>query len=273
MAFAFRMSHTTIRQIVYETCTAIWETLNETHMPVPTKEMFSAIEHQFYTKWKFPNCIGAIDGKHIRIKCPANSGSFYYNYKNYFSIVLQGLVDANYKFISVEVGSYGKQSDGGIFAASSLYHNIESGTLNIPSPKNLPKTDVIVPHVFVGDAAYPLKQYLMRPYSGQNLSAEQEVFNSSLSRARRLVECAFGIITTKWRILKTEIEIYPDKVDLVVKCICLLHNIIINLEGVPDINNPAENPNINNRTRCFNRATNTAYEIRDKFCQYFNTVH
>ena len=74
----------------------------------------------------------------------------------------------------------------------------------------------------------------MRPFVGQTLSIDQEIFNRNLSRARRLVECAFGIITSKWRILKTEIEIHPDKIDLVVKCICLLHNIIINLEGIPD---------------------------------------
>lgn len=271
------MSHTTVRRIVYDTCSAIWDTLNEKHMPFPTETMFSSIASQFYTKWKFPNCIGAIDGKHIRIKCPPNSGSFYYNYKKYFSIVLQGLADADYKFVSVEVGSYGKQSDGGIFSTSSLYHNIESGTLRIPPPKVLPNTDITVPHVFVGDAAYPLKNYLMRPFVGQTLSIEQEIFNRNLSRARRLVECAFGIITSKWRILKTEIEIHPDKIDLVVKCICLLHNIIINLEGIPDAFQATQHvqppPNVNNRTRCFNRSTNAAYEIRNNFTQYFNSVN
>lgn len=271
------MSHTTIRQAVYETCNAIWDTLYEKHMPFPTERMFSSIEDQFYKKWKFPNCVGAIDGKHIRIKCPANSGSMYFNYKKYFSIVLQGLVDANYRFISVEVGSYGKQSDGGIFTTSSLYHHLEQDTFNIPPPKALPDTDIIVPHVLVGDAAYPLKNYLMRPFSGQNLSPEHEIFNYSLSRARRLVECAFGIITSKWRILKSEIEIYPDKVDLIVKCICLLHNIIIDLEGSPDVLQTTQNlqqtQNQKSGTRCFNRATVRAYDIRNKFLQYFNRVN
>ncbi len=158
------MSHTTIRQIVYDTCLAIWDLLNQKHMPFPTEAMFSSIADQFFRKWKFPNCIGAIDGKHVRIKCPHHSRSFYFNYKNYFSIVLQGLVDADYKFISIEVGSYGKQSDGGIFSTSSLHLNIENGILHIPPPKNLPNTDITAPHVFVGDTAYPLKNYLMRPF-------------------------------------------------------------------------------------------------------------
>ncbi len=107
------------------------------------------------------------------------------------------MVDADYKFISIEVGSYGKQSDWGIFSASSLHPNIENGILHIPPPNNLPNTDITAPHVSVGDAAYPLKNYLMRPFSGLRLSIEQENFNQNLSRARRLVECAFGIITSK----------------------------------------------------------------------------
>ncbi len=164
---------------------------------ISNKSNVSSIADQFFRKWKFPNCIGAIDGKHVRIKCPHHSGSFYFNYENYFSIVLQGLVDADYKFIGIEVGSYGKRSDGGIFSTSSLHHNIENDILHIPPPKNLPNTDITAPHVFVGDAAYPLKNYLMSPFSGLRLLIEQENFNQNLSRARRLVECAFGIITSK----------------------------------------------------------------------------
>ncbi|KAB0790263.1 hypothetical protein PPYR_15401 [Photinus pyralis] len=244
LAFSFRMSHTTIRQVVYETCEAIWNTLYQKHMPFPTESMFSSIAEQFYRK--------------LELNVLRNLG----------------LVDAQYKFICVEVGSYGKQSDGGIFTTSSLYHHLEQNTFCVPGPKTVPGTNIIVPHVFVGDAAYPLKQYLMRPFSGHNLSQEQENFNYCLSRARRLVECAFGIITSKWRILKTEIELAPDKVDLIVKCICLLHNIIIDLEGNPhiikDIVNLQRICDRNVGTRNFNRATTTAYDIRNQFMQYFN---
>jgi hypothetical protein len=61
------------------------------HMPVPTKEMLLATSDEFYLKWNFPNCVGSIDGKNIWLKCPSNSGSVYYNYKHYYSIVLKPL--------------------------------------------------------------------------------------------------------------------------------------------------------------------------------------
>ena len=87
----------------------------------------------------------------------------------FFSIVLQALVDANYRFIVIYVGGYGKQSDGGTFQASSLYQAIMSGTLQIPEPTTLPDSNDVAPFVIVADEAYPLMHCLMKPYGGQNL--------------------------------------------------------------------------------------------------------
>ncbi|XP_026816456.1 protein ALP1-like [Rhopalosiphum maidis] len=151
----------------------------------------------------------------------------YFNYKGYYSVVLQGISDANYKFIAIEVRAYGKQSDAGTFSDLNVYQRLEANTLNIPENENIPLTNISAPFVLLGDDAYPLKTNLLKPYSRKRLTIEERIFNYRLSRARRCVECAFGILVAKWRCLKTELQIDPNKIDIVVKCVCLLHNIII----------------------------------------------
>ena len=73
-----------------------------------------------------------MDGKHVQLKCPVNSGSYYFNYKSSFSIVLLALVDADYKFLYVDVGCNGRVSDGGVFRNSALSSALSLNTLNIP---------------------------------------------------------------------------------------------------------------------------------------------
>lgn len=82
-------------------------------MPEPTTESFKQTIAEYYAKWNYPNCCGAIDGKHVRVKNTSNSGSALFNYRGFYSIVLLAIVDANYKFIAVDVGSYGREGDAG----------------------------------------------------------------------------------------------------------------------------------------------------------------
>ena len=85
-----------------------------------TEAQWRNIAKEFEDKWNFPNCIGALDGKHINMTCSRNSGSYYFNYKGFFSIVLMGLVDADYKFVYMDVGCNGRISDGGVFRNGQL---------------------------------------------------------------------------------------------------------------------------------------------------------
>lgn len=271
LSFSYRISHSAIRNIVYDTCQAIWDSFCGTHMSLPTTEEWKYIARDFYNKWNFPNCIGCIDGKHIRVKCPKKTGSTYFNYKSYFSIVLQGIADANYKFIAVEVGAYGRQSDGGTFSDSNIYKLLEAKQLKIPEEESIPFTNIPAPYVLLGDDAYPLKMYLLKPYSRQRLGFEQRIFNYRLSRARRCVECAFGILVAKWRCLKTELQIDPDKVDIVVKCVCLLHNIIIDKEGLSSLDIAAIGlePEHNAVSRRYNNYGRNANDARETLKTYF----
>jgi len=86
-----------------------------------------------------------------------------------------------------------------------------------------------MPFVILGDETCPLKTYIMKPFARKDLSCEERVFNYSLSRARRCVECAFGILTVKWQMFNKAMEKNLNKAERIVRCICLLHNIIIDL--------------------------------------------
>nr|CAH7737144.1 unnamed protein product [Callosobruchus chinensis] len=277
LAYSFCISKSAVAKIVSEVCKAIWTTLVMAHMPQPTKSTFKVIATDFWKRWQFPNCIGCIDGKHIRIKCPPKSGSMYYNYKNYFSIGLLALTDANYKFIMVDVGSYGKESDGGHFENCALHKAIESAKLELPEETTLPGTDIMAPFVFLGDEAFPLREYLMRPFPRTTLrdDEENESFNYRLSRARMVVECSFGRIVTKFRVLYKAIETNVCNAIDIVKAITLIHNIIIDIEGTTDAEMEYfKDPKIDSRlymrrSKTNNPASRKALFIRKTFSRFF----
>ena len=270
LAFNFRMAHNTVAMIVHETCNAIWEHLKDEYMPYPTTKLWENVETQFKEKWNFPNCIGTIDGKHIKIKAPSNTGSQYFNYKHFFSVHLQAVADADCKFIAIDIGEFGRCSDAGVFKSSSLFQLINSNKLNIPPPKPLPGTEENMPHVFLGDQGYPLKPYLLRPYPATNLDNEKGYFNYRLSRARRCVECAFGILVSKWRCLKNELQVAPEHVSSIVRAACILHNMCIHFKD--PVNSSLTNSCTSHQTigRHNNATSQAAIGIREYFKAYFD---
>ena len=108
IAYNYRVGVSTVTGIVDEVTQAIWEALQPEFMPVPTREDWLSMAEDFKDKWQFPNCIGALDGKHVDLQAPPNAGSSHYNYKGTHSIVLMALVDANYMFWVIDVGAYGR---------------------------------------------------------------------------------------------------------------------------------------------------------------------
>jgi hypothetical protein len=161
------------------------------------------------------------------MQAPNKSGSHYFNYKGCHSIVLMALVDANYKFLYVDVGCNGRVSDGGVYTNCSLSRAIEGNNLMIPAPRTLEGRVKPVPFVIVADDAFAIKPNIMKPYPFRNQPGPNRVFNYRLSRARRVVENAFGHIANRFRILRRPIELCPEKVVKVVMAICALHNFLL----------------------------------------------
>lgn len=126
--------------------------------------------------WQFENCLGAMGGKHVLIKKPSNSGSYYFNYKGTFSVVLFAIVNANYEFLYVHTGTNGRLSDGGIWSQTGICKRLKENKLTIPNPSTLPNTIDEFPYVFIGDEAFPLMENLMKPYPQKGISYDKKKF-------------------------------------------------------------------------------------------------
>ena len=109
--------------------------------------------------------MGAVDGKHIAIQKSPNSGSLYYNYKQFFSVILFAVVNAKYEFMYVHVGTNGCVSDAIVIQNTRFYKKLIHEDLNLPAHLPLPGTNTCVPFVFLGDGAFGLNTYFMKPYS------------------------------------------------------------------------------------------------------------
>ncbi|RXN13484.1 nuclease HARBI1 [Labeo rohita] len=282
IAFSYRVSHSTVAGIVQDVASAIWEALVEDTMPVPKKEDWRAIADQFYARWNFPNCLGAIDGKHVLLQAPANSGSLFFNYKSSYSLVLLAVVDANYLFRVVDVGGYGRTSDGGTLRNSAFGESLRDGTLDLPPDAAIPGAEHRgpLPCVFVGDEAFPLTTNLLRPYPGHHIPPERRAFNYRLSRARLVVECAFGILSAHWRMYRRVIATSPKVAEACVLATCVLHNFLRKkmLEGrrctptaAPANEAPSAPEGLRDAPRMgSNNASRRAIQLRDTYCAYFS---
>lgn len=279
LSFQFRVTLSEISKIIRQTLATLRKKLVPLFLPPVTSEELKEKAIQFLEKWNFPNCCGAIDGKHIRIVCPKESGSLYYNYKGFFSTVLLAVVDANCKFVFVDIGSYGKEGDPGIFERSSLGKLFYSGKL-LPPPSQLPHSDIVLPNIFVGDDAFRLHQNMLKPYPrnsavGDNMNA---IFNYRLSRARRTAENAFGLLSQVFRIFYSPINLKSETVDDVVIVCCCLHNMLRDAYGTkscnpntePDSTHQPPTDNFRNLVRARGFADYEGFAVRDSFAKYFS---
>jgi len=216
----------TVGEIVEETCQAIWDEFSPEYLSLPsTPEEWCTVAKDFESVWQFPNCLGAVDGKHVKIRKPPNSGSANHNYKGTFSINLMAMCDAHYRFLYIDCGADGRWQDTSVLADGSWfgYGLVNDGIRSVPPPDERG-----LPYVFLGDEGFPLKPWFMRPFPGSNLGTlDKKIFNYRLSRARRVIENAFGILTARWRVLTTDMTVQNiPRIRTIVKATCVLHNIL-----------------------------------------------
>ncbi|XP_050295107.1 uncharacterized protein LOC126735198 [Anthonomus grandis grandis] len=240
-------------------------------MKAPNKEKLIVIAEDFYIRSNFPNCLGAVYGKHIRLMAPQHSGSQYFNYKKFFSVVLMAIADANYCFVAVDIGAYGKEGDSNVFKRSTSGKRLYGNKLYIPESRSLPYSNgPAQPFVFVADEAFGLHTNLLRPYCRRNFDDRIQIFNYRLTGARRFVECTFGILANKCRVFHNLILVHPDFAVQIIKAACALHNFVRKRYGYQfedslscNLDDIAVTGTGGNRQ--------TANAVRDFFANYFIT--
>lgn len=240
----------------------------------------------FENRWNFPNCLGAIDGKHIAITPPPGAGSFFYNYKGFHSQVLLAIANSNYELIYFNFGTNGRVSDGGVFENSDFARKLKNETLKLPGPSKV--DNITLPYVFVGDEAFRMTKTLMKPFSQRQLTKERRIFNYRLSRARRIIENVFGILVARFGVLQRPLKVDLARIKSIVFACCALHNFLRKLsprQYTPsdcldredhETGNVVEGLRSNsvfNLQRLIRQGNqeHAAMATREEFLQYFNT--
>jgi len=256
-----------------------------------TQSEWQNIAAKYEEMWNFPNCIGAIDGKHIILQAPINSN----HYNPQFNIVLMAAADADYNFTFVDIDCQERILNRDVFKNCELHKRIEKDQLNLPEPSVLPGTEIKAPYVFVGDTAFPLCDNIMKPYSGIYSKGSKRIFNYRLSRAHCVIENVFGIVSSVFRVLQKPLFLAPEKGKIIVMTIVCLHNFLRQSKTSRKIYTPPgsldtdvngkivfgrwrdEQKNMSKKTsflnlRAVSRKTKcTAQYIRKEFTEYFCT--
>lgn len=191
----------------------------------------------------------------------------------------------------VDIGAQGRHSDGGTFKNSEMGRRFSEGQMNLPSPSIInPAHTQPLPFVIVADEAFQLNTFTMRPYPGRNLTQERRIFNYRLSRARRVVENAFGIMASRWRIYNKPMNTSLATTEAIVQATICLHNFLMTKDRYCD-DNFGDNVNYNSimandlwrqnlletsaiqdhQNASSNNYSKEAAEIRDRFTDYFIT--
>ncbi|XP_025407186.1 uncharacterized protein LOC112681136 [Sipha flava] len=291
LGYLLKISKQAISYIVPEVCDALIVAL-QNYVKVPrSAEEWERVAKLFNDKWNYPNYVGAIDGKHINIQAPEHSGTELFNYKGFFSIVLLAVVDANYNFIYTNVGCQGRISDGGVLNGTFFKKCLDDNKMHLPPSRPLPQLSLPIPYVFVGDEAFQLTPTVMKPFSGiHNKRTTKRIFNYRLSRARRVSENAFGIMSSSFRIFRRPILLDPGVATKVTLAAIYLHNYLRNSgsrnvycsvgmldsefpnsgEVVPGIwRRDPSTSQINNLPTVPKRSCIEAQTVREEFAKYF----
>ena len=227
------LAKSTVCVIVIETCSAIintlWDDTVKKYFPT-SRDDFKESMAKFGEEWQFPYAFAAVDGSHLPIKCPkggAQAMKQYFNFKGFYSIVLMALVDAEYRFIWASVGAPGNTHDSTLMQSTELWDRTVAENVIPNIAQQIENVDI--PPLILGDGAFPLRTWIMKPHGDAVLPEDKRYFNYRHSRARLVIEGAFGRLKSRFRVLFRKCESNKETVKLYGLASVVLHDLCIEL--------------------------------------------
>ena len=271
VAHLFGLARCTVCCIVKDTCRAIVKVLLPKYVCFPVGDRLKETVQGFRDRWGIPQCAGSVDGSHIPVRPPSLRHTDYYNRKGWYSMLVQAVVNHNYLFTDLYIGWPGCVHDARVLSNSALYRKcnnhelLQGDVLHVNSHR--------IPIFLIGDSAYPLLPWLIKPFAiSSTLTGQQKTFNYRICRGRVVVEIAFGRLKARWRRLIKQNDMQVDNVPYVVAACCVLHNICevhgdtFNDEWLQDVNedtSPDSSSTANSNTQ--------GDEVREALMEYFST--
>ena len=228
------ISHGISHSAVYESIWLVVDAINhcdELKIRFPSTEeeqQRTALGFRNRSTAKFSNCVGAIDGMLVWITKPnittmeetkIGAGKFYCGRKKKYGLSLQAVCDSNRRFLDIYVGHPASASDLLVFTQSPLRKSLEDESKPLLFPQ----------FVIYGDAAYVNNNYMVSPFRNAQSKTDEDDFNYYQSQVRICIECAFGMLTQRWAILRKPMPAILGirKTTAIVGCVCRLHNYCI----------------------------------------------
>lgn len=220
----FGVGLSTVFNCVQDFCNVVIKKLLPAHISCPDADKLVEMAAVFESHWRVPQCVGVIDGSHIPIIAPEDYPRDYHNRKGWHSVVLQAVVDGRGLFWDVCVGFPGSVHDARVLRQSHLWELLHDGELLSRNKATISGCDV--GHYLIGDPAYPMQNWLMKPFADTGkLTPEQRTYNCRLGSARSVVETAFGRLKGRWRCLLKRNDCKLELSKKMALTCCVLHNV------------------------------------------------
>lgn len=220
----FCVSKSNVGIIIEEVCEAIKSVMPQ-YLKVPGQFDVERNIEAFENKWGFPQCAGVLGNIHVPLQSsnlPENAND-YVNNNNEHSMLLQGIVDASYKFWDVNIGWPGSVPESKVFASSMLWLKGQDRNLFPDIYKEI--CGIMIPVCILAGTSYPLSHWVLGPFLGESISEKEKLFNEKFTFAYNAIEIAFKRLKARWNCLShgsiCSIEVLPS----VIAACCILHNI------------------------------------------------